>query len=108
MSEQEAIQVFQELLDVPKEMLVRHEYALYEEQKEKINKVYLAEQIAIKALEKQIPKKPKIIKHKFSNFYTCPFCDLELIRCDETGWFAGRRNTYCYDCGQKLDWKGEE
>lgn len=63
--------------------------------------------LAIKALEKQIPKKPKIIENKYSKSYTCPCCDLELIKCDETGWFAGRRNAFCYDCGQKLDWTVE-
>ena len=95
MTEQEAIQVFQELLDVPKEMLVRHEYALYEEQKEKINKVYLAEQMAIKALEKQIPKTVVFD----GNEWTCPHCNTPVLDVNIR---------WCDICGQKLDWSDEE
>lgn len=64
--------------------------------------------IAIKSMEKQISKKPKIIKHKYHNSHTCPFCDLELICSDETGYFSGKRHRYCPDCGQKLDWEEGE
>lgn len=59
--------------------------------------------MAIKALEKQTPKKPK-------NEYTdnlditteipiCPVCGNQSI--DET-------NEYCSDCGQALDWSNEK
>lgn len=62
-------------------------------------KIIVAYEKAIKALEKQIPKKPK-------NEYTdnldittespaCPVCGNQSI--DET-------NKYCSDCGQALDW----
>lgn len=65
--------------------------------------VTIAYDMAIKALEKQIPKKPK-------NEYTdnlditteipvCPVCGNQSI--DET-------NKYCSDCGQKIDWGEEE
>lgn len=45
---------------------------------------------AIKALEKQIPKKP-IFKY-------CPHCSGGVMDYAE----------YCYKCGQKLDWEGIE
>lgn len=58
--------------------------------------VKLAREMAIKALEKQIAKKP--IKDKeFSSLFNCPSC--------------GRRQkimyeqNYCKVCGQKLDWE---
>lgn len=43
---------------------------------------------AVKALEKQIPKKP-IFKY-------CPRCSGRVMDYAE----------YCYKCGQKIDWEG--
>lgn len=61
---------------------------------------------AIEALEKQLPKKTRengmqdglIRKIKY---YTCPTCGNCLL----TEMMNERQNTsYCWDCGQKLDW----
>lgn len=49
--------------------------------------------IAIQALEKQIPKKPK--KNTNSNIYFCPVCERKV---------AHNHALYCSGCGQKLDW----
>ena len=62
-------------------------------------------QIAIQALEKQIPKKVQL-RHirKFDGFYDgeCPTCGNSVSRdCDGT-------DNFCPDCGQKLDWSYEE
>lgn len=61
-------------------------------------------EVAIEALEKQIPKKPNNIKFLFDfsgDYYTnrgdCPNCGEELFR----------SSRYCNKCGQALDW-GEE
>lgn len=62
--------------------------------------------IAISALEKQIPKSPNIIKGNYSYTYTCPYCDLHIISRHAHGWFVGRKSTFCQDCGQRLDWRG--
>ena len=81
-------------------------------------------QIAIQALEKQIPKKPILKNGESGSFvdyedghgeykvtkwqdWVCPIC----------GWFVGQRYNrsqnhshdqrkcnYCNECGQKLDW----
>ena len=66
---------------------------------------YKVRQRAIKALKKQIPKKPKNIKTIFDfsgRYYTtkgdCPCCGRENLY---------RTDIYCNKCGQKLDW-GEE
>ncbi len=57
----------------------------------------------IKALEKQIPKKPipSEKRHiRYSMNYTCPSCGKE---------FSGTGIAdYCYHCGQKILWEEEE
>ena len=62
-------------------------------------------EIAIQALEKQIPKKVQL-RHirKFDGFDDgeCTTCGNIVSRdCDGT-------DNFCPDCGQKLDWRGEE
>lgn len=62
--------------------------------------------IAIEALEKQLPKRPRengmsdgLIKK--TKYYTCQTCGNCLL----TEMMNERQNTsYCWDCGQKLDW----
>ena len=52
---------------------------------------------AIKALEKQMPKKIiRDIKQDEDNriYHYCPFCNRQLIR----------MSMYCPDCGQAIDW----
>ena len=61
--------------------------------------------MSIQALEKQIPKKVQL-RHirKFDGFDDgeCPTCCNSVSRdCDGT-------DNFCTDCGQKLDWRGEE
>lgn len=60
--------------------------------------------VAIRALEKQVPMKPKDTKtiSDFSGRYrsikgTCPICGEENLY---------KSNYYCDKCGQRLDWKG--
>lgn len=53
--------------------------------------------MAIQALEKQIPKKPRFYAH---NYY-CSVCD-NLVGNNEFEW---RRFKYCDTCGQRLDWE---
>ena len=56
---------------------------------------YKANKMAIQALEKQIPKKPKTDDRYV--MYICPRCN-EFIKI----------NKYCMNCGQKLDWSDTE
>ena len=52
--------------------------------------------LAIKALEKQIPKKMLFIPKKFPCDYKCPNgCNL----------YDEYQIKYCPNCGQKLDWE---
>jgi hypothetical protein len=55
-----------------------------------------AKNMAIQALEKQIPKKPDFTEDK--EFALCPFCN---------GKGLLDRQKYCDNCGQKLDWLEE-
>ena len=66
---------------------------------------YKANEMAIQALEKQIPKKPEnkiysfyphstLLKNKYGK---CPICKSDQV------W-----DEYCANCGQKLDWSDEK
>ena len=55
-------------------------------------------QIAINALEKQIPKKHKEKDCIGFNTLACPECKMALYLYEP----------YCDNCGQKLDWSDEE
>ena len=61
---------------------------------------YKANEIAIQALEKQIPKKPVFYAHD----YYCSACN-SLVGNNEFEW---KRFKYCDTCGQKLDWSDVE
>lgn len=54
--------------------------------------------MAINALEKQIPKKVLIGDCGYS-LYGCPNCD----HTDDL-WSLGKHDKHCPNCGQKLDW----
>lgn len=67
-----------------------------------------AVQLAIKALEKQIPKKPiattkeKKSLGEYDDWQSCPRCKMSFGYCtrkDEV--------TYCPKCGQAIDWEVE-
>ena len=57
---------------------------------------------AIKALEKQIPKKPSGDYHSVPH-YRCPNCNREVVLYKDS-----TRYPYCKYCGQRLDWEGIE
>ena len=63
--------------------------------------------MAIKALEKQVPKKPVLEKTKGIvgiDMWHCPVCDGEII----SDWNRDIANPYCHLCGQRLKWGDEE
>lgn len=57
--------------------------------------------MAIEALEKQIPKKP-IKLDDWGEYYKCPICDKYAV--DNLGC----KHKFCRECGQRIDWKVEE
>lgn len=68
---------------------------------------YKANEMAIQALEKQIPKKPRktdsykgVLKRVYA--YVCPTCGNVCLE----KYMNERKNTmFCWNCGQKLDWR---
>ena len=72
--------------------------------KESVNGTIMALDMAINALEKQIPTK---VLHSYDdtvdeNWCSCPIC------CSGLGWYHRKHYKYCMNCGQKLDWSDEE
>ena len=59
-------------------------------------------EIAIKVLEKQIPKKVKSIDENHS-YYVCGNCDTAIYYSD-----MPKSHKYCLNCGQALDWGDSE
>ena len=65
--------------------------------------------IAIQALEKQIPKKPRktdsyrgVLKRVYA--YVCPTCGNACLE----KYMNERQNTmFCWNCGQKIDWSDD-
>ena len=65
--------------------------------------------MALQALEKQIPKKPRktdsyrgVLKRVYA--YVCPTCGNACLE----KYMNERQNTmFCWNCGQKLDWSEE-
>ena len=55
--------------------------------------------VAIKALEKQIPKKPFFGTVHNDTAYHCSNCKKFI------GFYDTRIYEYCHNCGQKLDWQ---
>ena len=108
MTENEAIKMFNDLLDVPCEMLIKYDSVINCEQKQALVRLRTAEKLAIQALEKQVPKKPDCIEDKM---WCCPVCDNHLLH----KWIKyptklmpkAEGLPHCMSCGQKIDWSDE-
>lgn len=61
-------------------------------------------EIAIEALEKQIPKKPFDICTPVVTWGQCPACKGKLNKLGNQPNRVFKNQTYCMDCGQRLDW----
>ena len=64
---------------------------------EAAKRVSESKNIAVQALEKQIPKKPDFTEDK--EFALCPCCN---------GKGLLNKQKYCDNCGQKLDWSDSD
>ena len=70
---------------------------------------YKANEMAIQALEKRIPKKPRktdsyrgVLKRVYA--YVCPTCGNACLE----KYMNERQDTmFCWNCGQKLDWSDD-
>lgn len=58
------------------------------------------------SIEKEIPKKIKIVKvNGLLTDYKCPVCGTRCITKMGDEWIVGAFYTHCYICGQVLDWE---
>ena len=76
---------------------------------------YKANEMAIQALEKQIPKKPnKAIDSSWGvrkEVHVCPVCAYYLTEVhfiEPQKIESNKKITYCETCGQAIDWSDEE
>ena len=97
MTENEAIKIFNDLLDVPCEMLIKYDSVINSEKKQALVRLRTAEEFAIKALEKQMPK--KLINTCQYVSGCCPNCKKYI-----SDWLEYNEFMCCPYCGQKLDW----
>lgn len=63
---------------------------------------------AVKALEKQIPKKPLDICTPVVTWGFCPVCKGELNKLGRMPNRVFMSDAFCSDCGQAIDWSDEE
>jgi len=72
---------------------------------------YKANEIAIQALEKQMAKKIVYHKQSYGTPYRCPECEAGQIPIDffnSDGTEPSEKYSWCWKCGQKLDWGDAE
>lgn len=69
-----------------------------------VKRVVEARDLALQALEKQVPRKAlhSYDKTVHEMWCSCPTCYVGL------GWEHGNAHKYCMNYGQKLDWSDEE
>ena len=71
-----------------------------------------AKHIAINAIQKQIPKKivrVKLRPTEWGSGFRCPECEAEQTETEFFGYGkSDNKITFCWGCGQKLDWSDEE
>lgn len=75
-----------------------------------VKRVVKARDLAIKALEKQIPKKP-IFNHNLSDTLSVFHCECgNTIKVSHDIGIMNNNNApnYCSNCGCRLDWSDEE
>lgn len=86
-------------------MTAKEALEYFKRRKEQIglsDRIQQAENLAIKALEKRMPKKPVTEKDKVIFGIVCGRCP----ECDSDVYST--TNLYCHNCGQALDWSETE
>lgn len=94
----------------PQEAIIRikeHKRIHFEKEKGKCPLITEALDIAIRALEKQIAKEPKIIKTKEDLKIGASIwrSGVNVYKCPECGAFINCSNNYCGKCGKKIKWR---
>lgn len=66
-------------------------------------------EMAVEILNKQIPRKVQYVNCSYGTPYRCPKCESDLIRVEfmrTDGYEPKEKTSYCWYCGQVLDWEG--
>lgn len=66
--------------------------------------------MAIADMEKQIPKKILYIEQSYGTPWFCPECESDQIKVEffsTDGYEPKEKVSYCWKCGQALDWSEE-
>lgn len=72
--------------------------------------IYTAIDVAINSLEKQIPKKIIFQKQSYGTPYRCAECEADQVPIEffrENGSEPSEKYSWCWHCGEKLDWSEE-
>lgn len=68
-------------------------------------------QLILRAVGKQNSRKPKIVKSHNKNYtlvdFFCPECNTKIISKIDNEYLAGRKEKFCHECGQAIDWSEE-
>lgn len=68
--------------------------------------------IAIQAIDSHIPRQVAHAKqHKYGAAWKCPTCEAVQIPVEfitENGTEPAEKHSYCWYCGQKIDWGNED
>lgn len=99
----EAIKALKITIDIGKQKIEYNKTFEPKNDNESIEKSIEYAKTAIKALEKQLPKKPKEEK----NDYTFKLGEFIVGKCPNCLSEASDRFDICLYCGQKLDWSEE-
>ena len=109
---EEKDKIFKQLADDYNEAIaeVRFNMSTIGLKESSVKRVVKARDLAIKALEKQIPKKP-IFDYNLSDTLSKFHCECgKTIKVNHDVGIMDDNDApnYCSDCGQKLDWSDEE
>ena len=107
MTYEEAIKIFRRQLEIANKNVADFEKTF---KNQKSNYRYDVElyELAISALEKQIPKKPTDICTPVVTWGRCPICKGELNKLGGKPNRVFKSDAFCHDCGQALDWSDTE
>lgn len=84
-------------------------YAMYEVEWEYPIEVAAALELAISALEKQIPKKPKYEESGLTKYWLCPVCgEVVLAHLGGIPLENEYNHDHCGGCGQAIDWSDKD
>jgi hypothetical protein len=90
--------------DTTREALVEIGFKGKEKLQEAVDEACL---MACDALDKQIPKPPVVLNQKDSKNFFCVACGMRLVSEINGELCAGRKTSFCHDCGSAIVWRDD-